>query len=45
MSPAFRPKTNVEFGELEELSEEVWSEDETKEALEKMGISWGEVLN
>ena len=36
---------SVEFGELEELSEEVWDEDETKEALEKMGISWGEVLN
>jgi len=45
MSPAFRPETNVEFGELEELSEEVWDEDETKEALEKMGISWEEVMN
>ena len=45
MSPAFRPKTNVEFGELEQLEEDVWDEEEEKKALESMGISWQEVLN
>ena len=39
------PKTNVEFGELEQLEEDVWDEEEENEALESMGISWGEVLN
>ena len=39
------PKTNVEFGELEQLEEDVWDEEEEKKALESMGISWEEVLN
>jgi predicted DNA-binding protein len=36
---------SVEFGELEQLSEDVWDDEEEKKALEQMGISWEEVLN
>ena len=38
-------KPSVEFGELEQLEEDVWDEEEENEALESMGISWQEVLN